>query len=195
MRRLTWSLGNYQKRWCCLPQPEGLATWKWSMTARAFLKARGLLPTWFVFNGRAEASKQVWTPGQSRHTQDKRHIDVMALVPKSDNTPSHWFESLRKIEKTWQKSCITELYNGFFQDIWRSDSNATHCNSQVKHNFHIDISPCENPNSYCELQHLQDAPKTEPSISKVQNMTTKVSFGASSWNLYGALKISGTCES
>ena len=49
------------------------------------------------------------------------------------------------------------------------------------------ISPCENPNSYGELQHLQNAPKTEPSASKAQNITTKASFGTSIWNLYGAL--------
>ena len=56
------------------------------------------------------------------------------------------------------------------------------------------ISPfSENPKSYGELQHLQNAPKTEPFVSKVQNRT-KASFGASIWNLYGALKTSGTCE-
>ena len=53
------------------------------------------------------------------------------------------------------------------------------------------ISPCrEKPNSYGELQHLQNAPITEPSVSKVHNITTKVSFGASMepW------KPPGTCE-
>ena len=64
--------------------------------------------------------------------------------------------------------------------IWNERTNTT--------------SPCENPNSHGELQHLQNALETEPFASKVQNITTKASFGASIWNLYGALKTSGIGE-